>query len=436
MSAGRAVGPDGGHVRASSVRYGVLALTLLLSGIVYLDRVAISTTSLAIKSDIGLDDARLGLVFSAYTLAYALFEIPSGWLADRFGSRLMLTRIVVVWSLMTAATGWAWSFASLCVIRFVFGMGEAGAYPSIARAYTRWLPARDRGRAFGLTVMCGLLASAATQPLVVALMRVASWRQVFPLFGLVGLVWALVWFVWFRDDPHTDPRVGPAELALIGHDPAPAHAPVPWRLLFANGTLRALCGMYLGTIYGWYFFLSWLPQYLLRARGFDLRQVGWLAALPLLGIASGVLAGGWLSDVLVSRVGSRWGRRLPGLVGLPAAAVAIAVAVQTLDPRLSVAALAFAAASAALAVAPAWAVCLEIGADHAGVVSGAMNTFGNVGGTLSPIVMGLCLARWHSWDAPLLTLALFYALAGACWLLIDPREAIAVYDRASARGFP
>jgi ACS family glucarate transporter-like MFS transporter len=405
---------------ATHARHVVLALTLLLAGIVYLDRVAISTTSPAIERELGLGDAQLGLVFSAYTLAYALFEVPSGWLADRFGARVMLTRIVVGWSLMTAATGWAWSFASLCVIRFVFGIGEAGAFPSIARVYSRWLPARQRGRAFGLAVMCGLLASAATQPLVVALMRALSWRQVFPIFGLVGLLWALVWFVWFRDDPRSHPQVSPAELLAIGNEPEPRHAPVRWRELLANRSLRALCVMYLGTIYGWYFFLSWLPQYLLRARGFDLRQVGWLSALPLVGIASGVVTGGWLSDTLTRRVGVRRGRRLPGLFGLPTAAVAIVVAVAATDARVSVGALALAAASAALAVAPAWAVCLDIGARHAGVVSGAMNTFGNLGGTLSPVVMGLCLSRWHSWDLPLLSLSFFYLLAGGCWLLIDP----------------
>ncbi len=408
--------------RVTHARHVVLALTLLLAGIVYLDRVAISTTSLAIERELGLGDAQLGLVFSAYTLAYALFEVPSGWLADRFGARTMLTRIVVGWSIMTAATGWAWSFVSLCLIRFVFGIGEAGAFPSIARAYGRWLPARQRGRAFGLAVMCGLLASAATQPLVVILLGVLSWRQVFPLFGLVGLVWALVWFAWFRDDPHAHPSVSPAELSAIGNEPLPPHVPVSWRALAANRSLRALCLMYLGTIYGWYFFLSWLPQYLSRARGFDFRQVGWLSALPLVGIATGVLSGGALSDLLAQRLGLRWGRRLPGLVGLPLAALAIVVAVAAPDARLAVASLAVAAGTAALAVAPAWAVCLDIGVRHAGVVSGAMNTFGNLGGTLSPVVMGLCLSRWHSWNLPLLTLSFFYVLAGACWLGIDPLE--------------
>ncbi len=406
------------------MRHRVLLFTLLLAGIVYLDRVAISTTSVAIKAELGLDDAQLGLVFSAYTLAYALFEVPSGWLADRYGARVMLTRIVVGWSVMTAATGWTWSFGSLCLVRFVFGMGEAGAFPSIARVYGRWLPARQRGRAFGLAVMCGLVASAFTQPLVVAMLRVFSWRQVFPLFGLVGLLWALVWFTWFRDDPHSDPRVGPGELAAIGNDPETPHATLAWRRLLGNPSLRALCLMYLGTIYGWYFFLSWLPQYLLRARGFDLRQVGWLSALPLLGIASGVLAGGWLSDRLIPLIGLRSGRCLPGLVGLPVGAGAVVLAVLTRDSMVSVAAFSLGAAAAALAVAPAWAVCLEIGTRHAGVVSGAMNTFGNLGGTLSPLVIGFCLTRWHSWTIPLLTLSFFYLLAGACWLRIDPHTRI------------
>src|SRR5512143_1162776 len=165
---------------ATRVRHGVLGFTLALTAIAYLDRVCISTAAPAMKDDLGISDVQMGWVFSAFTLAYALFEVPSGWLADRFGARAMLTRIVVAWSIMTAATGWAWSFASLCVIRFVFGMGEAGAFPAIARAYGRWLPARQRGRAFGMAVMSGLLASAAAQPLVVALMGVLSWRQVFP----------------------------------------------------------------------------------------------------------------------------------------------------------------------------------------------------------------------------------------------------------------
>ena len=416
-----------GRVRSQAptrTRHVVLGLTLLLTAVAYLDRVCISTASFAIQKELRLSDAQLGYVFSAFTFAYALFEIPSGWLADRFGPRLMLTRIVLWWSAMTAATGLAWSFTSLFAIRLLFGMGEAGAFPGLARAYAHWLPSRDRGRAFGLAVMTGVLGGAATQPLVVALLRTMSWRRTFVIFGFVGLAWAVGWFAWFRDDPRQHPHVNEAELRLIGHGAPFSPRAVPWGSLFRSRSLAGLCLMYGGTIYGWYFYLTWLPQYLRRARGFELRQVGWLSALPLLSIAVGVLAGGWISDALTRRCGPRVGRRVTGLVGLPLASVATLTAILTPSPQVAAVSLSLAAGLSALAVAPAWAACLEIGGGHAGVVTGAMNSFGNLGGALSPVVVGLCLQRWDNWNGPLVTVAIFYLLAAACWLAIDAGQPI------------
>jgi MFS family permease len=406
------------------VRHGVLAFTLALTAVAYLDRVCIATAAPAMKADLALTDAQMGYVFSAFTFAYALFEVPSGWLADRFGARLMLTRIVIWWSAMTAATGFAGGFLSLFAVRFLFGVGEAGTFPSIARAYGRWLPARERGRAFGLALMTAALGGAVTQPLVVSLLRIFHWRHTFPIFGVVGVVWALAWFWWFRDDPHHHPAVNVGELALIGCEPPVPHRVVPWRDLWRSRNLLALCLMYGSAIYGWYFYITWLPTYLQRARGFELQQVGWLAALPLLSIAAGVFAGGWMSDVLARRWGLRAGRRAPGLVGLPLAALAVLGAIVTATPLLAAVLLSGAAGLAALGVSPAWAVCLEIGGRHAGVVSGAMNTFGNLGGALSPVVVGLSLQRWGSWNLPLLTVAGFYLVAAVCWLAIDPADPI------------
>jgi len=400
-------------------RYVVLTLTLLLTAVAYLDRVCISTASGDIKRDLGLGDAELGYVFSAFTFSYALFEIPSGWLADRFGPRLMLTRIVVWWSLMTAATGLARGFASLFVIRLLFGLGEAGAFPGIARAFARWLPRRDHGRAFGLAVMTGVLGGALTQPLVVTMLRHMDWRRAFAVFGAVGLVWAAGWYSWFRDDPRDHRDANAAEVALIGAEPV-AHAAVPWGQLVRNRSLAALCVMYGGTIYGWYFFLTWLPQYLQRARGFALREAGWLSAMPLVCIALGVFTGGWWSDLLIRRHGLRAGRRVPGLIGLPLAAAAILFSVATSSPYAATAGLSLGAGLAALAVAPAWATCLDVGGRHAGVVTGTMNMFGNLGGTLSPLVVGVWLQRHPgSWNGPLVTVAVCYAVAAVCWLAID-----------------
>jgi MFS family permease len=398
----------------------MLSLTLLAMAIAYLDRVCISTAAPSIKSDLALTDAQMGYVFSAFTLAYALFEVPSGWFADRFGARSTLTRIVLWWSGMTAATGAATGFGSLVVLRALFGMGEAGVLPSMTRAYGRWLPFRERGRAFGLTIMAAALGGALTQPLVVAMLERFSWREAFPIFGAVGVVWAATWWWWFRDDPHQHTGVNEAELAQIGCEPEAPHPPVPWAALVRSRGLLVLCAMYFGTVYGWYFYITWLPTYLLRARGFDLHAVGWLAALPLLGIAAGSLLGGASSDVLSRRFGPRTGLRLPGLVGLPLAALSILGAVTTSTPETAAYLLACAAGLAALGVAPSWAVCLAIGGRHAGVVSGAMNTFGNLGGMLSPVVVGLSLTAWESWEMPLYSVAGGYLLAAVCWLGIDP----------------
>ena len=416
--------PEAVDSAPTTVRHRVLALTLALTAIAYLDRVCISTAAPAIKDELGISDAQMGYVFSAFTFAYAVFEVPSGWLADRFGARLMLARIVVWWSAMTAATGLAGSFGALLAIRFLFGMGEAGTFPSMTRVYARWLPARERGRAFGLALMTGALGGAATQPLVVALLERIRWHHTFFVFGLVGLVWAVVWWWWFRDEPQLHPRVNPAEVAYIGSGAPITHTAVPWRALARSRPLIAVCAMYLFAIYGWYFYLTWLPTYLIRSGGFELSQVGWLSSLPLVSIAAGVLVGGWLSDILARHWSLRTARRLPGLVGFPLAAASILSAAYVGSPAASAALIAAAAGLAALGVSPAWAVCLDIGGRHSGVVSGAMNTFGNLGGTLCPIVVGWCLQAWGSWTASLASVAVCYVLAALCWLAIDPEAKI------------
>jgi MFS family permease len=216
--------------------------------------------------------------------------------------------------------------------------------------------------------------------------------------------------------------VNQAELRAIGSPPVIGSGRVPWRRLAANRSLIALCVMYFGAIYGWYFYLTWLPTYLLEARGFRLASVGWLAALPLVGIAAGVFAGGFASDVLSRRWGRKAGRRVPGLIGFPLAAAGIVGALFARDPLAAALLLAAAAGLSALGVSPAWAACLDIGGAHAGVVTGAMNTLGNLGGALSPVVVGWCLMRWRSYDAPLVTVALSYLIAAAAWCWIDAED--------------
>jgi ACS family glucarate transporter-like MFS transporter len=411
---------------ASRARYGVLGLTLVITAISYLDRVCISMTAPFMQKDLGFDPRQQGIIFSAFTFAYAVCEIPAGWLADRFGPRLMLTRVVLWWSLMTALTGWAGGLASLVCIRFLFGMGEAGAFPGISRVFSRWLPENRRGNAFGIALMTALLGGAITQKVTATLLDRwhGQWRSIFFLYSTAGFAWAVAWYWWFRDDPRKHPAVNESEVRLIGVEAPAVHPPVPWSRLLRSRSLLLLCGMYFGVIYGWYFFLTWMPSYLLKARGFDLNTTGWLAMLPLLCMAAGVAVAGWVSDYLIVRVGKRWGRRIPGLIGLPIAALLLWLAITAADPKESAYLFAAAAGMATFGVAPGWAACLDIGGDHAGVVSGVMNTFGNLGGTAMPLLMGWCLDWWKRWDLSLMTVVFFYLFSAACWLGIRADEPI------------
>ena len=241
----------------------------------------------------------------------------------------------------------------------------------------------------------------------------------FVIFSLVGFVWAAAWFVWFRDDPHAHASVNSAELALIGSAPPAPHPAVPWAALARSGNLWLICLMYFSVIYGCYFYLTWLPEYLQTVRGFPLATAGWLGATALLGMGAGNVLGGWSSDACSRRFGRRLGRRLPGLFGLPLSAAAILSAKSTADGLASAMLFAAAAALVSLAVAPAWSVCLDIGSRHAGVVSGAMTTCGCLGGAVSTTAMGICLDRYGSFETPLLLNAGF-AIVGACaWAAID-----------------
>ena len=411
---------------ASRARHFVVAWILVAAAISYLDRVCISTAAPAIKHDLGLSDSQIGLVFSAFTLAYALFEIPAGWLADRYGARLTMSRVVVWWSFFTAITGTAWNLTSLLVLRFLFGMGEAGMFTGAAQAFGRWLPVAERGRAFGLALMTAAFGGALSQPLVVFFLGHLGWRGAFVVFGSVGFVWALGWWLWFRDDPAEHPACNKEELEVIvaGRGTFNHGATLPWSVLFSNRSVLALCFTHFGAAYGWYFYLTWLPTYLMRARDLDLKSAGWLAALPLLGIGLGSLFGGLLSDQLMRRFGARTGRRMLPLIGHPLAAAAIAGGVYAPDGISSALLFSLAAALGAIGVACSWAAAVDVGGANAGVVGGAMNMLGNLGGTLCPIIIGYSLDYFGAWEPSLLLVAAMYIWAAVGWLAIDPEDRV------------
>ena len=413
-------------MQPSRARSKVLAFTTILAIITYLDRVAISSAAPAIRNEMSLDAIQMGWVFSAFTWAYAIFEIPSGWMGDVMGPRKVLTRIVIWWSAFTAATGVAWNFASLVIARLLFGIGEAGAFPNTSRSFAKWFPLNERGAAHGWVFMGTRMGGAITPPLVVALMTAVGWRRTFFLFGTLGVIWAWFWWRWFRDEPSQHQEVNAGELALIQGD-GTDHQEAPrfeWAKLLSPNLLLVY-GMYFTMGYTLYFNLTWLPTYLKDVRGFTLEQAGWLSGIVL--FTGGVMTylGGRLTDRLVTRYGLKIGRSM-GVVTLPIAGMLLIAAALTPNSLTAAILLAATLGVADLSVSSCWSICHDIGGRNAGIVTGAMNTWGNIGGALSPLVVGYAVGWWNSWTVPFYITAGVYLFGAVCTLLVDPRKRVNV----------
>ena len=408
------------------IRNKVLALMFALMVITYLDRVCIAATASVMSEELGLSMSQMGQVLSAFVLGYVLFEVPGGWLADRFGARALLTRIVIWWSVFTALTGAVWSYASLIAVRFLFGCGEAGAFPGTTSALSRWFPGSERGRAQAIVMVGSRLGGALAPGLVIWLMGATGWRPVYGLFALLGAVWAMAWTRWYRNTPEEHPSVGRSELAEIraGRSAGGRAVRVPWGILVTSRNVWALCAMYSGYTFGVYFYMTWLPTYLQQGRGISPSELGLHAALPWIAALTGNLLGGLLTDWMSRRVRLRWARRIPAMAGLLAAAVLLAAAALLEDPLLAVAALALSFGASDLILSVCWATCVDIGAQHAGTVSGMMNSLGQIGGVAAPMVFGHLVEMYGSWRLPLLIAAGYYVVSAGMWMLIDPERPI------------
>lgn len=417
-------GGSGAGMTASRARYKVLAFGACLAAVTYLDRVCISITASHIMRDLAITQFQMSLVFSAFTLAYAAFEIPTGWWGDRVGTRRVLTRIVVWWSTFTMATGAVFSYPSLLATRFLFGVGEAGAWPNVARTFSRWFPSTERGTAQGIFFMGAHLAGGLTPLLVTAMLAHMHWRFVFVAFGLVGFIWAAAWYRWFRDEPAGHPSVSAQELALIkqGRGPTALHAPGPggWGSLFLNRNVIALCLMYFTNGYGFYFYITWLPTYLEKQRGFSAGTLGILAGLPLILSVLADLLGGLTTDWVTRRLGLRAGRAGVGGLAFLVSGVAMLAGTATGTAVVAAVLIALAAAASNFTLGASWGTCIDIAGPRSGVVSAAMNTSGQIGGMLSPVVLAFVVQHFANWTAPMYLMGILYLFGAVCWLFVDP----------------
>jgi MFS transporter, ACS family, glucarate transporter len=406
-------------------RRNVLWLIFFLAFITFFDRLCISAAAPAITKEFNFTASQMGWIFSAFSFAYAIFEIPSGWLGDTLGTRKALTRIVICWTIFTMLTGAAIGFWSLLTIRFLFGAGEAGAFPNIARTVSRWFPISEQGRGISVAFFGLAVGSAVSVPIVFPLVERFGWRWTFVLVGLAGFVWCAVWYWWFRDEPKDHPAVNEAELQLIqaNKDGVAAAHRVPWKLLFTNKNLLAIGAMYFAFGYGIFFYITWLPTYLIKARGFSAEYAKWFSALPWVVSGLAFLFGGWLTDKLARR-NLKLARRGVGIVGYAVSGLALIAVALTPNRVVAALLLAVAACFQMMTLSAAWSVCLDVGRKNAGVVTGFMNMIGNFGGTLSPIVVGQAVDRLQSWTLPFYIAAGVFAFSAVMWLFVDPNQSV------------
>lgn len=380
-------------------------LLALLGAITYLDRVCLSVAGPRIQDEFGLGPREWGWVLGAFSLAYALFEIPSGAFGDRWGPRTALVRIVGSWSLFTAATGLVPNFSALVAVRFLFGAGEAGAFPNASIAISRWFPGGQRARAFGVLWMASQLGGALAPLLAMPLQIRYGWRAVFFVFGFAGWVWCAAWLRYTRGLPESRQDLPDGE----------ANRREAVRALF-NRSVIAVMGVALTYCYAMYFFIGWIHTYLVKGKGMQESALAWSAAPFVLGGAAN-LAGGFTGDWAVRRWGPTNGRRGAGIASLVLAAICMAAASLSPSGYGALALLAISYAAICLQQPLVWSACIDLGGSASGKVSGAMNTAGQVGSFLFAVTYGT-FAAWWGYDRALLPVAGVLLIGAGLWTAV------------------
>ncbi len=370
------------------------------------------------QADLHIGPVGWGWITGIFSFSYAIFEIPGGALADRIGSRRVLTRIVLWWSVFTSLTGSVVRFPVLLLVRFCFGAGEAGAFPSASVAVARWFPIRERARAFGVILLSSQMGGALTPLLVVPIQMRYGWRASFYAFGVLGALWSIAWYSWCRASPAETAGVTQAELEETQELPTKADHALPWGIALRSGNLWAVMALAACYFYPYVFFQSWYHTYLVKARGYSEKDL-YLSTIPYLVGACANGCGGMLSNFFVRKIGLTWGRRITGLLGLGISTVAIVTVILTHDRTVALVALSLMYGGITLQQPGVFAVCLDIGGTYAGAVTGAMNTAAQASAVLSSIFFGVLVSRFGNYTAPFVPMAVLLTIGTLLWLKID-----------------
>jgi sugar phosphate permease len=420
----------------SGVRYFVLSVTTASAVMLYLDRVCISFLQGNIKQDLLLSNEQMSWILGGFFFAYALGQVPSGWLADRFGARLMLTVYIVLWSLMTGLTGLASGFVSVFACRIMFGLGQAGGYPTSAGLLTHWMPFSRRGAASSAVALGGRAGGTIAQ-ILTGYLTVFGWRSVMQIYCVAGLAVACLYCIIVRNRPHEHPLCNAAELALIAGKPAVVQTPsepvasLPLGRVLRSMTLWMSCLSQFMTNLAWVILITWLPRYFEEVHEVEPTLRGWLTGTPIFIGWFGMLLGGWLTDRLVRRVGLRWGRGLPMALSRFVAMAAFLVLLTRPSPWVATAVFSLVAFSTDIGVGATWAFLQDVGGRHVGSVLGWTNMWGNFGATVSPWVLNRMVEHVGGWDAAFLTCAAAFLASGLAALGVDATRSIETEGRES-----
>lgn len=395
-------------------KHVILSMLVLLGMVTFLDRINISVAGSSIMHDLGLSPAQWGWVQSAFILSYGLMQIPMGWLGDRFGHRKILALIVLWWSLFTAFTGLAGGLASLLVIRFMFGIGEAGSSPCSTGVISRWFQKEEVGKAQGYVWAASRMGGALTPFVVIPVMMMVGWRSAFYLLGALGIVWAAVWYFYYKDP----------ETAQSSQNTSINSPQISWRHLLESRQLWLLCGMYFFYAFGSWFFFSWFPTFMELGRGFDKSELTYAVAVPFLMSMAGNIAGGHLTDRLTHRYGIKTGRKALGSTSLAVSAVCMFLAAFIPGKMAVFVFLSLCFGIFDLMLPSAWALCIDLGKQHAGTLSGAMNTAGNIGGFCCGILFGELVQQSGNYNLPLYMIAVMLLISALLFAFINPEKPI------------
>ncbi|MBT5927731.1 MAG: MFS transporter [Verrucomicrobia bacterium] len=384
--------------------------TFLLSVLLYVDRACIATAKDSITSDLNLSDTQWGWVMSAFALGYAFFQTPTGAIADRFGPRILLSSVVVLWSIFTGLTGMARGFFSLFAVRFLFGAGEAGAFPGMARAVFSWIPMSERGLAQSINFSGSRLGAAFAMPLVTWLLVTTGWRNMFLILMGVGFVWTVLWYLWFRDEPTQHTSISDTEKNYILENRQPVDASqkqhVPFSLMARSPNMWMAMVQYFCSNFTFFFALSWLFPHLKKTYGLDTMETGLYTSAPFIGGAVGSLFAGWMIDRIYKKGQWQLSRRLPAMIGFSLAAIGLLMSLAMESPLGAVMWFTVAIFGADMTLSPSWSFCTDIGRKNAGAVSGTMNMAGNIGSMLTGLAFPYLLV-WTGSTTPF-----FFVAAG------------------------